>query len=326
VRQILKLFFILLNLLVCSSLLAEIKNRPSWIGSPADACSPAELCAVGEGTGQLQAEANARKNLALIFEVKIKSKTKASSQAQQTTRGEVITSGDASEEISTQIEESTEDVLKGVEIKQKYEDDKSAYALASLNKTKAATGFLQEIADIDEKIKLFYQDNKRSSLSKIFKLLPVRDALKQRVVILKGEAPQPPVSLKELLKKKREFGKEGVTVYLQIEEAGKIKEVEQMIIKILLDNDYRVVTKEGLKHQIVLKGELGQEKQFLNVSGFEKYKFQLTLTALDESGKKSGTAVATVEQVGRSEKHAYDQAVSQIADIIKENFDQLNMD
>ncbi|MEI8346464.1 MAG: hypothetical protein WCG27_03290 [Pseudomonadota bacterium] len=317
---------LMLCFLFSSSTLCALNEKPKWISSPAEFCPPTELCVVGEGTGHMLAESNARKGMALAFKASIKAKTDVNTYAKQVTQGETILSGDSSEEVSGQIEEKTEQVLDGIVIKEKYEDSNSVFALASLNKAKAAQGFKDQIVALDEKIKHYYEEGKRSTLAKIFKLLPVRDDLNQKYLFMKGESLPLPVSWTDIQKKKKVLVQQNLTVLLEIEEPGKIDEVKQMVVKLLLDNGYRVVTNKEAAHSLRLTGKLVSEKQYVNIKGFEKYKYQLSLEAYGEGDKKNGSLQAVVEQLGRSPEHAYDQAVPQLRDYIKENFDDLNME
>ena len=47
--------------------------KPKWINDPAAACAPSELCAVGTGATVKRAQADARNQIAKVFESKIKS-------------------------------------------------------------------------------------------------------------------------------------------------------------------------------------------------------------------------------------------------------------
>ena len=49
------------------------KKAPEWTKSPDAACTKNEICAVGIGSGLNSAKANARNELAKIFETQIKS-------------------------------------------------------------------------------------------------------------------------------------------------------------------------------------------------------------------------------------------------------------
>src|SRR5690606_36014927 len=85
-----KIIPILLLLSSCSlfksepELSADSREVPGWVYAPYDACSEStELCATGEAKSSREAGAEARKNLASIFEVKVTSEFSAHASATQ---------------------------------------------------------------------------------------------------------------------------------------------------------------------------------------------------------------------------------------------------
>lgn len=141
----------------------DSKGRPLWVNSPYDVCSERELCAVGEGSGSLNANANARQALAKIFSTQIKSKTTISKRDQTTSESEGVWQGQTEEDFDQFIQEKTEQILKGVEIKASFQDKTSVYALAVLDRVVAAKLIAKEMGELDERMIAAYKNDKRRS-------------------------------------------------------------------------------------------------------------------------------------------------------------------
>lgn len=319
-----KLVLSLTFFLTATSVLAL--SKPKWLSSPDEFCPPTLLCAVGSGTGQMNAQINARAEIAKIFETKVKSKMTITTSSSQTSDADSILSGGMDEDTYQQVTEAAEGVLDGVEIKESWEDDESVYALASLHKRKAADRLASKMDELDEKIKTHYDLGKRSDLSKCLKFLKVRTALDLRYEILKGRRYTNAISYSQIMKKKRAKGKLGTTILLDFKEVGKISEVGTWVTEKLLEEDFKVTRRKKNTHTFTVKGALASEKQYFNVKGFVKYKFLLSLKSKNKNGEVVGSVSHTVLQTGRSFKQAYMNAIPSIKRFINEDLDQLNMD
>src|SRR5688572_7574080 len=111
------------------------KESPSWIYSPYDACSEAEeMCATGEAKTLAQADAEARKNLASIFEVTVKSDFNVHTSSSQS----FPWSGAVKEEVQHSLQESVNQVLETVQIKKHAKEKGLTYSLATLDRSKAS--------------------------------------------------------------------------------------------------------------------------------------------------------------------------------------------
>ena len=88
--------------------------KPLWVSSTTSFCSSQELCAVGEGTGRLVAEASARKELSKIFKVRVKVETNIDSSMVTSTDKDQVISGQMEEELTQQIQETSEECDKSV--------------------------------------------------------------------------------------------------------------------------------------------------------------------------------------------------------------------
>lgn len=312
-------------LIIIFSFSLEAKT-PKWVNSPNDYCSAFELCAVGEGAGQMMAEANARKAIAKVFETQVKAKTDVTTSAHQKEGSEGVISGSTSEDVFTKVEETTDQTLKGVVIKETYQGKDAVYALASLDKRKAKKNFKGEMESLDEKILGHYKDGRRSSLNKILKLFEIRKKINEKYELLHGSRFLCPVKYKDVAKKKKEKRDQNVVVFVKIKEIAEDSEIQHLIIQQLLENDYRVITDKNKKYKFEVKGELTSEKQYLNVKGFEKYKFLLKLKSFNDKGVKVGALEFAKAYTGRSMIQAYENAAPFIKQYLSENINELNMD
>ncbi|MBT3586177.1 MAG: LPP20 family lipoprotein [Halobacteriovoraceae bacterium] len=304
----------------------DAKGRPIWISEPYEFCDKHQFCAVGEGTGSMVAESSARKNLAKVFETKIEAKFKVVSTMEGQQDEDGIMQGTLNEDVKNEINEKASQVLKGVEILNKFEDSDAIYALAVLDRNVAAKSLRAEMDDMDQQIVGYYKDDKRSSLYRATKLFRVRQNLNLRHEFLAGNSYPNKISFAKILARKRAKAKLGITIFVDFKELGRISEIRHLIIRQLLDNDFKVVTNKNKKHQYVVKGKLAKEKQYFNVKGFKRYKFMLQLKSLSLKGAKIGAVDFTVSHSGRKLSQAYSNAMAEIQVYIKEHLNELNID
>lgn len=300
-------------------------KRPVWVNNKDEFCKANQLCAVGEGAGPMAADANARKEMSKIFETKVKSSSTFITTGESTLKDDVV-SGESKDDYYQRLEETSEQLLKGVEIVQKYEGDDAIFSLAVLNKSRAAKLLKSEMQELDKEIRAYYKDGRRHSLFKALKLFKIRNNLNARYEFLSGRRFGEGISRSRILAKKKEKRMLGTTIFVDVKELGKVSEVEHLIIRQLLDNDFRVVTKSNKKFDFKVTGQLSKEKKHFNVDGFEKYQFMLQLKSVNGSGQKIGAVDFTHKQTGRSLVHAYESAKPEIRKYLRENLNELNID
>jgi len=304
---------------------STLGEEPEWVTNPKASCSLMELCAVGEGQGFMSAEGNALEGLAKIFQTKVDSKQIITSETESNTRDDVV-SGSQSESVRTQAKITAEEVIEGAVIKKKFKGEEMVYALASLNKLKAAKIFTSKMRKIDEENKSLYLLGKRHHLSKVLKNLEVRDALHRRYLVVSDTSYPGPISLGKVLKRKNELAKNIVTILLEFKDHEASSELGKIVIKQLLGNDYRVVKNKLLKYDFVLRGDVEGTEEFMKVKGFEKHKFILNITSYDKKNRKKGSLAFSTVQTGRSLKQAYLNALPILANYIDTNLSVLNID
>lgn len=325
------LLFLILALSSCGSFKKQKKiivrsgERPAWLFEAGKACQNFELCAVGEAPGRLGAEIAARNNLAKIFETKIKSTLNIKTTSQSETVDQVV-SGKINEDVIEKIQAETNEVLKGVEIKEFFETKDSFFALAALDKPRASKGLATEMESVDADMVALINDGRRSSLNKGLKKYRIREALNLRHQFLSNRTINSPISLSTILKKKRAKRDLGTIIKVKFNEVGKISQIKSLVTRHLLDYDFKVVTRGGSSSQYQVTGSLKKEEQHMKVSGFKRFKFFLEIKSLNSKNEKIGGIDFETTQTGRNLSQAYETALPEIKNFLKDKLIELNID
>ena len=292
-------------------------DAPEWIHSPKSSCTEqTEICASAEGDGQAQADANARNNLASIFETKIKSNFQVEKYGYTHAEAEALT-----ERVSSSVKESVETVLNSVEIKDRVEKDKLYFSLASLDKSKAAKSLDQEIKTIDDQLNFLYKEGNKSSILKMHMLLEQREMLNQKMIIITGKSKPTQMSFSKINLLKFQKNSMGKVLIRNVNDAPKtlIKWVESLLTEV----GYKVIEKANVDYIIRIK--LLKKEEFLNVKGFKKFSFNYVMEAKNNAGENIGTLSKTFVGTGRTEKDAYLKIKLKLQDEIKSNLNKLNL-
>lgn len=317
-----KKYFLLFFLISGSA----FSKRPVWLSSPLDFCGKKYLCAVGEAAGKLMASANARNELAKIFKVKISGNKKIFTESLSKRLADGSLSGEVLEEIQGNISESAEEILEGVEIREVYQDDESHFALASLNKKKAADQIKKKIKKIDNEIYRQVKLGKRSNLFRSLKKWYTRDELNNRYEFLVERSIKPRVSLKKILDKKREKELLNTRIFLKVKEFDKKGEIKHILIQSLLENNFRIVSNKKNKYKYMVKVTLDSKKVYFNVKGFEKYKFTLKLSSKSGKGVSLGALSFISSKNGRNKQQCFERALPEIKKYLSDNLFELKLD
>lgn len=307
---------LILFLTLCVSL-QTFADKPKWLTAPQESCKSSELCAIGMGASRNFAEADGRAAIAKIF----MSKVHSSFSQEVSAFGGTITN-----EIKEKVEQRTDAILEGVEIRSFYEDDTDIYALAVLNKRKAATSFKAEIEKIDEKLKVYSTENSSRAAREMRRLSIERTGLDKRYEFLTGFSIPAPISFKQIFAARKKFvSKYVIHVYIDEKEP---KVFTPKVMEFLTQEGFKVTTGNIRSKQAthMLTGEITVEKMYMKVEGFSKYKFTANLTSANLKGVESGKASFFVVSTGRNLQQAYDKAVVQLIDKLKENMQKLQFE
>lgn len=156
-KHSLRAFFLILCLCAFPAMTAEM---PAWITTPYKSYPSEKYFAqCGSGMSAEKAELDAVEKLAAIFSTSISAKSISSSKMKQAQKeGEISTAKifDFSQNITRKV--SVEDLI-GIELKESYNDGKTFYALAVMNKADTAKALVSSIQLNDKKIQVLLNDD-----------------------------------------------------------------------------------------------------------------------------------------------------------------------
>ncbi len=290
---------------------------PDWLSDSKKGCSISELCAVGTGGTRTIAERNARISLSKIFTNKISSKLSTSLKS---------SGGEIEEDVSENIDEATETALTGTEIRKTYEDKVSFYALAVVNKSKAGTALKSEMEIIDAEMLAISKDGEDIEKVKLEKLYSKREILNRQYDFLTGKSILPPLAYESIFTQKKSAAK-GVVIHISLDE-DRPKIIETFLAQTISEMGYRTTTGQlrNKDSTHIITGQYLPEKQYINIEGFEKFKFVLKIKAMRTGTNiESGHLITEVTESGRNINQASEKALPKIKDFLKNNIENLNL-
>ena len=291
--------------------MSALGEVPHWINEVGKGCLKTQLCAIGEGAAHQAAAASARQELAKIFGTKIKAKFQLST----------LSNHENTEEwAEIDLQEWVNEMIEGVEITKYHKENDRVYALAVLDRPKAAKRLYHTIRDKDKKMRTYLEDKKRSSFFKLEKLHLNRAALNNRYEFLTGKYIPEKVNFSDILRKRREMS-QGILISVFLEEKGP-PSIRPLLIEALTKMGFRVVEKNGPYR---IQGHYQSEKQFLNIKGFERHRFTLNLRALNPKGEQTGALNFSIEANGRDYTQAHGKALKSMREYLLEHIDDLNI-
>jgi hypothetical protein len=302
------------------------KELPGWITETDKYCGDEFLCAIGEGSGLMMAEAAARSNLSKIFKTKVQGQENYSTLMQGQANGDDPGSAGTDEFAQKQIKLESEIELEGAYVKEKHIDDKGAYVLAVLPKTKAAKLLKERMGEIDELISALHKQGSRSALYRALSNFTLRDELNQKYQIINGTLFAAPITKKKLMDEIDQKRKLGKTIFLKFESPTELGQVKKNLTKQLIDMGYKIVGQDKQSFDYKLNVGLQRNKEFLNVKGFEKYKYIINLEAKNKAGEKIGSVVIEEDQVARSQEQADKQIYAVFKKVIPQKLEEIQID
>jgi hypothetical protein len=292
------------------------KDDPAWLYSPYDACSEgSQLCATGEGKGAAQADAEARANLASIFEVKVQSEFNVSTSSSQTFSWQ----GQVKEEVQKSIRESVDQVLETVQIKKRFKKAGLSHALATLDRHKASELMGGRLLKIDGELNTLWENHQRTNLRKIVKLYMERERLNERYSVVSGQSRPSKVTWEKIVKW-RESKPETEPLILKVGQAPDW--MREKISELLTEAGFRLVKGDANK---IVTVQVDSIKEFLNVEGFEKFTFTLSMTSI-VNGNKKRTISASETVSGRTQADALLRVKKFFTEYIEQHLSDLRLD
>lgn len=316
---------ILLPLLLISSCsLFEAKPKlsetsqetPGWIYAPYEECQEAaELCATGEAKTYAQSDANARNNLASIFEVQVKSEFSAQTSSSQTYPWQ----GEVKQEVQQSLQESVNQILETVQIKKHYKAKGLSYSLASLDRAKASELVGSRLNRIDDELNVLWDKRSRTNFRKIVRLYLEREKLNERYSIVSGSPKPARMTYKDIMEWRQSRPK-NEALYLKVGQAPEW--MTEKLKELLTEAGFRLVKGDADK---VISLNVDSIKEYLNVEGFEKYTFTMNMTSF-EKGEKNKVIVATETVTGRSQGDALLKVKHFFTEYIEQHLSDLDLD
>jgi hypothetical protein len=289
---------------------------PKWVNAPYEACQEeSELCATGEGNNAREADAQARLNLASIFEVKIQSDMTVSSAASSGSAWHA----NVREDVQQSIQESVHEILETVQVKKYFRKDQRTHALASLDRSKVSELLLGRLNKIDDELKQLWSNRQRTNFRMIMRLFLEREKLNERYSIVSGQGRPQPVRYEEIVRW-RDTRMKSEPLVLRIGQAPDW--MSQKIKELLTESGFKLVRGDASK---VLSMNVDSIKEFLNVEGFEKYTFTLNITSF-ENGEKKKVLSASETVTGRSQSDALLKVKTYFNEYIEQNLSKLQLD
>lgn len=317
-----KTICILLLLSSCSMLKKQTAKTedantvPKWIYAPYEECQEeAELCATGEAKTYAESDAEAKKNLASIFEVQVKSEFSTTSSSTTTFPWQ----SQVREEVTKSIQESVNQILEGVQVKKHFKHQGLTYALASLDRTKASDLLGNRLSKIDHELEALWATRQRTNLRKVVKLNLEREKLNERYSIVAGHGRPAKVKYEDILRWRNTRPKVE-TIAFRVSQAPEW--MTEKLQELLSESGFRLTKGDAPK---VLSLNVDSIKEYLNVEGFEKYTFTMTLATI-ENGEKQKTISYSESVTGRSQADALLRVKHLFSDYIEQHLSDLELD
>jgi hypothetical protein len=297
--------------------LSDSANQvPGWVYSPYESCTEnEELCATGESKSFAEADAQARINLASIFQVQVTSNLSVSSSSAQSFSWQA----EVKEEVQRELKESVDQILETVQIRKRFKKDGLSYSLASLDRSKVSELLGARMAKLDYGLDLLWKRRQRTSLRKMIRLSLERDKLNERYSIVSGVA-KPSLVTHEQILAWASSRPDNKAILLKSSKAPDW--MGEKLKELLTEAGFRIVKEEAPQ---ILSLNIDSIKEFLNVSGFEKYTFTLSLIHI-ENGEKKKVLSLSETVTGRTQSDALLKVKNSFIDYLEQHLSDLDLD
>lgn len=318
----LKFFFFLFLLSSCSSMKGTQSKSEvtpddgAWIYEVEKGCPVEMLCASAGGKDQEEADTNAKKSLASIFETKINAqfrfvKNYIDNKDLSEVRESVI------DEVNTQVDQ----VLKGAEIIKRFEKDGLIFSLVALDKNKSSQLLRQELTRIDDEMTHYFHLRNRIYLKKLVKLYNQREILNEKLTLISNQSIARKVTFSEINDLKYDEQTK-LKIFLKMSES--VPRILFVKVKnALTDIGHEIVSSDA--GDVEISVDFKKKEEFLNVKGFKKYSYSLSLESYKKSKQKVGGFSLDYVANGRDDKNAFLKVRNKFLKEIDENLDKLNL-
>ena len=295
---------------------STIEGEPNWLYSPKDGCSDSELCASGEGRTYTESDSHAKKALAGIFETKIKSEFHFSKQ-DFSNEEKIKIQENVEEDVNLQIEY----LLKGSNIKSRFEKNEIKFSLAKLDIGQAGSIIRTELSKIDDEMESIYKLRNKIYIRKLIILFNKRELLNEKLILLDNIGSPRKIKISDInnLKFSQKNNEKLKIVPSDDMPSVLVKKFEEYLVSMGF-----VLTKENT-HNFLIKLDYKKKDEYLNVQGFSRYGFSINIDAYDGQSKKIGGYAITKVSSGRNEQDAFLKVRALLLKEIENNIEKLNL-
>lgn len=292
-------------------------DGPAWLYDPEEGCDSNEICVSSSADNANLADVRAKKSIAAIFETEIKSNFDVYKTSFSDTELEQV-----EEEISSEVVESVNGILKTVIIKERFQKGDIHFSLATLDKIKSAKALRAQMDKVREELEFLYEQKQRGAIKRMMILFDKHSRLNDKYIVLTGKKLNLPVSFADIQNIKY-LKKSNQKVSIKFNnETPKI--IRTHLEQILGEVGYKVIKSSAVDYYISLKWRTKNE--YINVKGFEKYSYILDVQASDNLKKQIGTFSLSETATGRNKQDAFLKVKNEILKNIDQKFNLLNLE
>lgn len=288
---------------------------PAWAYSPLEGCDESlEMCASGEGRTGAQADANALKSLAAIFETRVEATTNSlmTMSANSATR-------QSQETAAVAVKEEVKQTLEAASIKQRHRHKGMSYSLASLDKSKASANLRAAIDRVQSELQGLWERKDRAAWGRMWELLITREGLNDRYGVMMGQrlSYEPSAALLQ-----KWYQSRALTRSMGWEN----HDVPQALVAPLKAKltEAGIALAPGATGER-LKANWEAKQGFMNVKGFERWDFILTIEHLATDGTKKGVASVASSATGRTRVDCENKSKGELLKKLETELPKLNL-
>lgn len=295
----------------------SFEGGPLWLYDPEKGCDKNEICVSSSADSSNLADVRAKKSIAAIFETKIKSNFDVYKTSMSSEEIEQV-----EEDISSEVTESVNGILKTVIIKERFQKGDIFFALASLDKKKSAKSLREEMKTLSDELKFLYGKKAKGSIKRMMILFDKHSRLNDKYIVLTGKGVKLPVTFAQIQNIKfASSGNQKVSIKSNNETPKIIrKHLEQTLGEV----GYKVIKSSAVDYYLSMKWRI--KKEFINVKGFEKYTYTLDISANDNLKKQIGAFTFSKTSTGRNKQDAFLKVKNEFLRNIDQKLNLLNLE
>lgn len=331
ILTILGLFSLMLYLSSCSSSGQKVgaddqQNssvlKATWINTPYNLCLESrEFCAVGSGGSLEQADQAAKSELASILSTEVKSTFDTLAQSSEVNDKKF----NFFEENRKTIEVKTHQILKGVQIKVREQRSDIYYSLAAVDKGIWTQDVAKELEVIESEIDSLMSKNQRSSLHRLKFFAEQRMQNQAIYLVVSGKNYPEKYSYQSIMSKfdANQWPIKRVLLKLKNNQSMARNSFEYLKSKIIQTG--HTLSLDESKYDVSCSMNMNDRKDYLNVDGFSKFNFIITVDCLNASGSKIGHFILQKASTGRTLKDSFSKIENELYKDLSLNIYLLNI-